>query len=38
MNGTGCMVNNYEQTVRNFSVDVPEYFNFGFDIIDTWAK
>ncbi len=27
----------YEEVYRNFSIDVPPYFNFGFDIIDMWA-
>jgi acetyl-CoA synthetase len=25
---------NYEETYRNFRIDVPEYYNFGFDVID----
>ena len=25
-------------TYRNFNIDVPEYFNFGFDVIDAWAN
>ncbi len=28
----------YERVYRNFKIDVPEYFNFGFDVIDAWAK
>ena len=28
----------YEEASRNFHIDVPEYFNFGFDIIDAWAN
>ena len=28
----------YEELCSNFSIDVPEFFNFGFDVIDTWAK
>ncbi|MGC9436128.1 MAG: AMP-binding protein [Methanomicrobiales archaeon] len=27
----------YEETYRNFRITVPEYFNFGFDVIDRWA-
>ena len=23
---------------ENFQIDVPEYFNFGFDVIDAWAN
>ena len=28
----------YEEARRNFKLDVPEYFNFGFDVIDKWAE
>mgnify|MGYP001580078508 CR=1 FL=1 len=28
----------YEMTCRDFSIDGPEYFNFGFDIVDRWDK
>jgi len=28
----------YEETRRDFSLEVPEYFNFGFDVVDKWAK
>ena len=28
----------YEETFRNFVLDVPEYFNFGFDVVDKWAE
>ncbi|MDV2482418.1 AMP-binding protein [Methanoculleus sp. Wushi-C6] len=28
----------YEDLRANFKIDVPEYYNFGFDVIDTWAK
>jgi len=27
----------YEDFIRNYKVEVPEDFNFGFDIIDGWA-
>ncbi len=29
---------NYEETYKNFSSDVPEYYNFGFDVIDAYAR
>ncbi len=29
---------NYEETYKNFSLDVPEYYNFGFDVIDAFAR
>jgi len=28
----------YEATYSTFKIDVPEYFNFGFDVVDKWAK
>ena len=28
----------YDATYRDFHIDVPEYFNFGFDVVDAWAK
>jgi acetyl-CoA synthetase len=28
----------YHEMYRSFNIDVPEYFNFGFDIIDAWAN
>jgi len=28
---------NYEETYSQFAWDIPERFNFGFDIIDKWA-
>lgn len=28
----------YEDFIENYKVNVPESFNFGFDIIDEWAK
>jgi len=28
----------YEETYRNYHVDLPEFFNFGFDVIDAWAR
>ncbi len=27
----------YELMYKDFRIDVPEYFNFGFDVIDAWA-
>jgi acetyl-CoA synthetase len=29
---------NYEDFYQNFTINVPEQFNFGFDIVDGWAK
>ncbi len=28
----------YEETYQNFKLDVPEHFNFGFDVVDRWAE
>ncbi|UCF07015.1 MAG: AMP-binding protein [bacterium] len=28
----------YERTRAEFALDVPEYFNFGFDVVDRWAE
>lgn len=28
----------YEDFVENFRIDVPEAFNFGFDVVDEWAR
>ena len=37
-NGPGHNMTDYEAAYANFSIDVPEYFNFGYDIIDRWAE
>ncbi|MCH8309640.1 MAG: AMP-binding protein [Chloroflexi bacterium] len=29
---------NYEEEYENFQLNVPEYSNFGFDVIDRWAE
>ena len=31
-------MSDYEETCAGFSVEVPEYYNFGYDVIDTWAE
>ena len=28
----------YEELYKNFNWKVPEYYNFGFDVIDKWAE
>ena len=38
MNREEHNIMNYEEFYRNFSINVPEYFNFGFDVIDAWAE
>lgn len=27
-----------EDFIRNLSIEVPENFNFGYDIVDAWAE
>ncbi len=34
----GPNMRDYDATYRDFHIAVPEYFNFGFDVIDAWAK
>ena len=29
---------NYDKTYREFRLNVPEYYNYGFDVIDKWAE
>jgi acetyl-CoA synthetase len=31
-------MDDYEETYADFHIDVPEFFNFGFDVIDAWAR
>ena len=28
----------YDDFVKSFQIDVPEFYNFGFDVIDKWAE
>ncbi|MEA1995961.1 MAG: AMP-binding protein [Campylobacterota bacterium] len=28
----------YEETKETFKLEVPEYYNFGFDVVDKWAE
>ena len=34
----GHNMEDYEGTRETFTITVPEYYNFGFDVIDAWAK
>jgi acetyl-CoA synthetase len=36
--GAGQNMSDYEASYATFSIDVPEHFNFGFDVIDRWAE
>ena len=38
MRDAGPNMLDYEETRRTFSLDVPERFNFGFDVVDRWAE
>ncbi len=31
-------IGNYEETYRDFHIDVPKHYNFAFDVIEKWAK
>ena len=28
----------YEETYASFQLDVPEFYNFAFDVVDKWAE
>lgn len=28
----------YEDFMQNFSINVPENFNFAYDVVDEWAR
>ena len=28
----------YEDFKQNYRVNIPDHFNFGFDVVDAWAK
>ncbi|NLA37779.1 MAG: AMP-binding protein, partial [Methanomicrobiales archaeon] len=36
--GPGYNMTDYDVACANFSIEVPEYFNFGYDVIDRWAE
>ena len=36
MTSTPNMVD-YQETYKDFRLDVPDHFNFGFDVVDRWA-
>ena len=31
-------INKYDDLYRNFTWEIPEYYNFGFDVVDKWAE
>ena len=38
MDDTPMNMQNYEETYASFRVDVPEFYNFAFDVVDKWAE
>ncbi len=38
VNLDGPNMPDYDEVCRTFRLDVPEYFNYGFDVIDRWAQ
>ena len=28
----------YDETYASYRIEVPEYYNFGFDAVDAWAR
>ena len=37
VNPDGPNMRNYEETVGSYAIEVPEFFNYGFDVIDRWS-
>jgi acetyl-CoA synthetase len=35
--GSAEKKNKFHNSYEDFSIPVPEYYNFGFDVIDQWA-
>ncbi len=38
MSAANPAMQDYEATYRDAKMDVPEFFNFGFDVVDRWAE
>ena len=38
MQDTTPNMQDYAETYQNFKLDVPEHFNFAFDVVDKWAE
>ncbi len=34
----GPNMKDYDEVKKNFKFDIPEFFNFGFDVVDKWAE
>ena len=38
VNSSGPNITDYEAACVNFTINIPEHFNFGYDVIDRWAE
>ena len=38
MRDTAPNMQDYADTYRDYTLEVPEYFNFAFDVVDRWAE
>ena len=38
MSAANSAMQDYEATYRNATMEVPEFYNFGFDVVDRWAE
>ena len=38
MSAANPAMQDYESTYRDATMDVPEFYNFGFDVVDRWAE
>ena len=38
MDDTPMNMQDYEETYASFRLDVPEFYNFAFDVVDKWAE
>ena len=38
MDDTPMNMQHYEETYASFRLDVPEFYNFAFDVVDKWAE
>ena len=38
MSAAESAMQDYETTYRDATMDVPEFYNFGFDVVDRWAE
>ena len=38
VNPDGPNMRDYEEAARTYAIEVPERFNYGFDVIDRWSE